>query len=42
MAKIIDNLKEQLMENVLIEIEIDAIMEREKYYPIESDTERSF
>ena len=40
MAKIIDNLKEQLIENVLTETEIDAIMEREKYYPIESDTEQ--
>ena len=40
MAKIIDNLKEQLLENVLTETEIDAIMEKEKYYPIESDTEQ--
>lgn len=40
MAKIIDNLKEQLTENVLTEAEIDAIMEKEKYYPIESDTEQ--
>ena len=32
MARIIDNLKEQLMENVLNETEIDAIMEKEKYY----------
>ena len=40
MAKIIDSLKEQLMENVLTETEIDAIMEKEKYYPIESDTEQ--
>lgn len=40
MAKIIDNLKEQLMENVLTETEIDAVMEKEKYYPIESDTEQ--
>ena len=40
MAKIIDNLKEQLMENILSETEIDAIMEKEKYYPIESDTEQ--
>lgn len=39
MAKIIDNLKEELMENILTETEIDAIMERKKYYPIESDTE---
>lgn len=40
MAKIIDRLKEQLMENILTETEIDAIMEREKYYPIECDTEQ--
>ena len=40
MAKIINNLKEQLMENVLTETEIDAIMEKEKYYPIECDTEQ--
>lgn len=40
MAKIIDNLKEQLMENVLPETEIDTVMEREKYYPIECDTEQ--
>lgn len=40
MAKIIDNLKGQLMENILTEAEIDAVMEREKYYPIESDTEQ--
>ena len=40
MAKIIDNLKEQLLENILTEAEIDAVMEREKYYPIESDTEQ--
>lgn len=40
MAKIIDSLKEQLMENILTEAEIGAVMEREKYYPIESDTEQ--
>lgn len=40
MAKIIDSLKERLMENILTETEIDAIMEKEKYYPIESDTEQ--
>lgn len=40
MAKVIDNLKEHLMENVLTETEIDTIMEKEKYYPIESDAER--
>ena len=40
MAKIIDNLKEQLTENVLTETEIDAVMEKEKYYPIESDAEQ--
>lgn len=40
MAKIIDNLKECLMENILTETEIDTIMEKEKYYPIECDTEQ--
>ena len=40
MAKIIDNLKEQLVENILTETEIDAVMEKEKYYPIESDTDQ--
>ena len=40
MAKIIDRLKEQLTEDILTETEIDAVMEKEKYYPIESDTEQ--
>lgn len=40
MAKIIDNLKELLTEDMLTETEIDAIMEKEKYYPIECDTEQ--
>lgn len=40
MAKIIDNLKEQLLENILTVIEIDSIMEKEKYYPIESDVDQ--
>ena len=40
MAKIIDRLKEQLTEDILTETEIDAVMEKEKYYPIESDAEQ--
>lgn len=40
MAKIIDKLKEELLEEVLTENEIDTVMEKEKYYPIESDTEQ--
>ena len=40
MAKIIDRLKEQLTEDILTETEIDAVMEKEKYYPIESDSEQ--
>ena len=40
MAKIIDKLKEQLTEDILTETEIDAVMEKEKYYPIEGDAEQ--
>lgn len=39
MAKIIDKLKEQLTEDILTETEIDHIMEREKYYPLENDVD---
>ena len=37
MAKMIDRLKAEMVENVLTENEIDNIMEREKYYPVEND-----
>lgn len=39
MAKIIDRLKEEMLEEVLTETQIDIIMEKEKYYPIECDSE---
>lgn len=39
MAKIIDRLKEQICDEVLTENEIDRIMEQERYYPIEDDSE---
>lgn len=38
MAKIIDVLKEKMYNEILSENEIDIIMEREKYYPIEIET----
>lgn len=39
MAKIIDNLKQELLNEILMENEIDTVMEREKYLPIECDNE---
>ncbi len=39
LAKIIDKLKEEILEEVLTETEIDVVMEREKYFPIEADGE---